>query len=70
MTTKDKERKVSEKSMVKPTKAPAKKAAAPAVKAPITISDDYRPYESEPLDARHFEPGQPAARRPRRPRHL
>jgi DnaK suppressor protein len=48
MTTKDKERKVSEKSAGKVVKAVANKAA-PAVKAPITIADDYRPSDAEPF---------------------
>lgn len=47
MTTK--ERKVPEKSTGKPAKATGSKAAAPAVKVPVTISDDYRPSEAEPF---------------------
>jgi DnaK suppressor protein len=49
MSTKDKERKVSEKSTGKPAKSSASKIAAPAAKAPITISEDYRPSDSEPF---------------------
>ena len=49
MTTKDKERKVPEKSTGKPVKGAAGKPPAPAVKAPVTIADDYRPSESEPF---------------------
>jgi DnaK suppressor protein len=48
MTTKDKERKVSEKSAGKSVKTVTNKAA-PAVKAPITIADDYRPSDAEPF---------------------
>jgi DnaK suppressor protein len=48
MTTKDKERKVSEKSPSKPVKTSAKKIV-PVAKLPITIADDYRPSESEPF---------------------
>jgi DnaK suppressor protein len=49
MTTKDKERKVSEKSTSKPAKTASGKSAAPAVKLPVTIADDYRPSEAEPF---------------------
>jgi DnaK suppressor protein len=49
MTTKDKERKVSEKSTGKPAKAAPGKASGTDVKAQIAIADDYRPSESEPF---------------------
>jgi DnaK suppressor protein len=49
MSTKDKERKVSVKSTGKPEKAASGKASAPAVKATVTIPDDYRPSDSEPF---------------------
>jgi DnaK suppressor protein len=49
MTTKDQERKVAAKSTGKVAKASAVKPAASPAKVPVTISDDYRPSDSEPF---------------------